>query len=110
MKLIPFERLGSDKGIYYSRDYLRDLVENCEFPEPIPVSSRRIAWLEAEIDEWIERRAAQRAVGHAMKSVGRPDGGNPHVQLPATRSPPADTVGLAMKSVGKPDAENPPAG
>jgi prophage regulatory protein len=60
MKLIIFERLSLEKGIEYSRDHLRRKVATGEFPKPISVSSRRIAWIEAEIDEWIERRAAQR--------------------------------------------------
>jgi predicted DNA-binding transcriptional regulator AlpA len=60
VKLIDFKALGPSKGISYSRDHLRRKVKAGEFPRPIPVSHRRIAWIEAEIDEWLAARAAER--------------------------------------------------
>ena len=60
MKLIDFKSLGPCKGINYSRDHLRRKCKAGEFPKPIPVSERRIAWIEAEVDEWLSDRAAKR--------------------------------------------------
>ena len=60
MKLIDFKSLATFKGINYSRDHLRRKCKAGEFPKPIAVSKHRIAWLEAEIDEWIATRAAER--------------------------------------------------
>ena len=60
MRLIIFKELGPVKGIRYSRDHLRAKVKATEFPAPIPLSDGRIAWIEAEVDAWIERRAALR--------------------------------------------------
>jgi prophage regulatory protein len=60
MKLITFDQLGPVKGIGYSRDHLRRKIRAGEFPTPVPVSDRRIAWVEVEVDEWIAGRAAQR--------------------------------------------------
>jgi prophage regulatory protein len=60
MKLIDFRGLGSFKGINYSRDHLRRKVKAGEFPKPLPISRHRIAWIEAEIDEWLAARAAER--------------------------------------------------
>jgi len=60
MKLITYDRLSPEKGIRYSRDHLRRKVKAREFPQPIPVSERRIAWIEAEIDAWLDARVAVR--------------------------------------------------
>lgn len=60
MKLITFNELKPQKGIAYCRDHLRRKVEAGEFPKPVAISGRRIAWLESEIDDWITGRAAQR--------------------------------------------------
>jgi prophage regulatory protein len=62
MRLIDFKSLGPVKGINYSRDHLRRKWKAGEFPKPIPVSERRIAWIEAEIDAWLAARAAERDV------------------------------------------------
>jgi prophage regulatory protein len=53
MRLIDFKRLGPEKGIGYSRDHLRRKVKDGEFPQPVSISSRRIAWIETEIDRWL---------------------------------------------------------
>jgi prophage regulatory protein len=60
VKLIDFKRLGTDKGIRYSRDHLRRKVKAGEFPRPIAVSDRRIAWIEVEIDEWLAAKEQAR--------------------------------------------------
>jgi prophage regulatory protein len=60
VKLIDFKSLGLAKGINYSRDHLRRKCKAGEFPKPVPVSDRRIAWIEAEVDEWLLARAAER--------------------------------------------------
>lgn len=56
MKLIDFKNLGPRKGINYSRDHLRRKVRAGEFPKPIALSDRRIAWREDEVDEWLASR------------------------------------------------------
>ncbi|MFI5016055.1 MAG: helix-turn-helix transcriptional regulator [Hyphomicrobiales bacterium] len=60
MRLISFDRLAPEKGIDYSRDHLRRKVAAGEFPKPIPISTKKIAWVEAEVDAWLEARVAQR--------------------------------------------------
>jgi prophage regulatory protein len=60
MRVIVFDRLKSEKGITYSRDHLRRKCDKGEFPKPIPLSEHRIAWVEAEVDAWLAKRAAQR--------------------------------------------------
>jgi prophage regulatory protein len=60
VKLIDFKSLSPSKGINYSRDHLRRKVKAGEFPKPVPLSDCRIAWIEAEVDEWLVARAAER--------------------------------------------------
>ena len=60
MKLIDFKSLGPSKGINYSRDYLRRKCKAGEFPKPIPVSERRICWIEAEVDAWLAAKERAR--------------------------------------------------
>ena len=33
------------------------------FPKPLKIGKRAVAWVEAEVDEWIERRLAERDRG-----------------------------------------------
>ena len=61
MKLIDFRSLGPAKGINYSRDHLRRKCKAGEFPKPILLSGHRIAWIEAEVDEWLADRARARS-------------------------------------------------
>jgi prophage regulatory protein len=60
MRLITFSELRPLKGIGYSRDHLRRKTRAGEFPQPIALSERRIGWVEAEVDTWLEERAARR--------------------------------------------------
>ena len=39
---------------------LYDMIEHDEFPKPVPLSERRVAWLLHEIEAWIEQRIAVR--------------------------------------------------
>jgi predicted DNA-binding transcriptional regulator AlpA len=63
MRIIRYPGLAA-KGIHYSRQQLRRKIAAGEFPAPIPLDNRvsypSIAWLESEVDGWIEARAALR--------------------------------------------------
>jgi prophage regulatory protein len=71
VKLIDFKTLGPSKGIIYSRDHLRRKVKAGEFPRPIPVSNRRIAWIEAEVDQWLADKARARNQGEVSHGKKR---------------------------------------
>ena len=60
VRLIVFNQLRPEKGIVYSRDHLRRKCAAGEFPRPISLSDRRIAWIESEIDEHLKQLAEQR--------------------------------------------------
>lgn len=40
----------------YSRSTIYQLIAQGKFPKPISMGERAVAWLESEIDEWIEAR------------------------------------------------------
>jgi prophage regulatory protein len=81
MKLLTFKQLGPEKGIPYSRDHWRRKCNAGEAPRPIPISDRRVAWVEAEIDEWLAARVAERDSTHEMT---RPVADDPSFGSPAT--------------------------
>jgi predicted DNA-binding transcriptional regulator AlpA len=60
MKLITFGQLAVEKGINYSRDHLRRKCKAGEFPKPIPISDKRIAWDETEVEAWLAAKARER--------------------------------------------------
>jgi len=72
MRLLTFNDLKQQKGIPYCRDHLRRKVKAGEFPKPIPVGgSRRVAWIEEEVDAKLEEWAAQRLRSEPDKSESR---------------------------------------
>jgi prophage regulatory protein len=69
MRLLTFAELKPKKGIPYCRDHLRRLVKAHQFPQPIDIGPRRIAWFEGEVDEHLETLAARRASDHPRCST-----------------------------------------
>jgi prophage regulatory protein len=45
-----------DKGVPFHPNYLRHLWEHGQFPKPVRLSARKLAWLESDVDAWIEER------------------------------------------------------
>ncbi len=63
------------KGIPYSKPHLWRLEKNGKFPKRVPVGAGRYAYVESEIDCWIEARVRERdetSVG--KKDLGFTDG------------------------------------
>ena len=58
MKLLSMTELRTVKGVSYSRPHLFRLIKAGTFPRPIKLGENRNAWLEAEVDKWIEDRVA----------------------------------------------------
>ena len=46
------------------RTALREKIKRGEFPAPYPLGARAVAWLESDVDEWIESRV--KAAGDAV--------------------------------------------
>jgi prophage regulatory protein len=61
MKLLSREDLRA-RGIRWSRQHLDRMVKAGEFPRPLKLGAGTCAWLEPEINAWIEARAAERTM------------------------------------------------
>jgi prophage regulatory protein len=60
MRLISYDDLRPVKGIRYSRVQLWRLERDGRFPKRVSVGPARHAWVEAEIDRYIEERIRAR--------------------------------------------------
>jgi len=60
VKLIEFRQLKPEKGINYNKDWLRIKWRRGEFPAPVHLSSLHVAWVESEVDAWLEGLRAAR--------------------------------------------------
>lgn len=47
---VVLAKVGKSKASLYK------MIRAREFPAPIPISSSTVAWLEAEVDAWIQSR------------------------------------------------------
>jgi prophage regulatory protein len=56
-----FVSFKSLKGrVPFSRAHLIRLEQDGKFPRRVKLGECRVAWIEAEVDEWIENRIAER--------------------------------------------------
>ena len=55
--LIRFSEVQKRTG--YSKAWIYRLISENRFPQPIKIGARAIAFVEGEIDEWIDRRIAE---------------------------------------------------
>jgi prophage regulatory protein len=55
MKLLDYDALR-ERGIHYSKPHLWRLWTKGKFPKPVKISPSRNAWVESEIDAWIDSK------------------------------------------------------
>ena len=48
------KRVGLSKSAIYER------IAEKQFPEPVNLAGRAVGWIEAEVDDWLDRCVAQR--------------------------------------------------
>jgi prophage regulatory protein len=60
MRIISPAELGHLKGVRFCNPYRIELEAAGKFPKRVKVGARRYGYIEAEIDRWIEERAAKR--------------------------------------------------
>ncbi|EKO3819893.1 AlpA family transcriptional regulator [Vibrio harveyi] len=48
------EKTGLSKSAIYNK------IKDCEFPASVPIGSRTVAWLESDINKWLEWRVQVR--------------------------------------------------
>lgn len=49
-----------DRGIRFTRQHLYRLIKANKFPRPIRLGENRLAWVESEIDAYLETKIAER--------------------------------------------------
>ena len=59
MKLIRLKEVMSLTTM--SKTTIYTYINKDKFPKPIPLGERAVAWVESEVQEWIEERIAGRA-------------------------------------------------
>ncbi len=57
-KFIRLEQVKTRTGL--SRSTLYAYIREGRFPAPVTISTRCVAWVESEIDDWISQRIASR--------------------------------------------------
>ena len=48
------------KGIDYSKAHLWRMIREGKFPKPVKLGPRRVAFVDSEIDNWLDARIAER--------------------------------------------------
>ena len=59
MKLLSFAELP-EKGVPYTRNYIYKLIDRGQFPRPVRLGERKVAFVEREIDAWIRSKIEER--------------------------------------------------
>lgn len=59
MRILSFHDLR-DVGINWSRQHVYRKVKAGEFPKPVHLGEATVGWIEAELNEWLKARAAER--------------------------------------------------
>ena len=57
------------KGISYSKPHLWRLERSGKFPKRVPIGAGRYAYVETEIDDWIEARIRDRDVATSSSAT-----------------------------------------
>ena len=65
MKVLDRRALAEQKGIRFHNVHLLRLEKAGKFPRRFLIGANRTAWLETEIDEWLEQRVAARDAANA---------------------------------------------
>jgi prophage regulatory protein len=60
MRLLPWPEL--ERRVPYTRQHLSRLEKENKFPRRVRLGGK-VAWLESEVNEWIDARAAERGKG-----------------------------------------------
>jgi prophage regulatory protein len=59
-RVLSYPDLKNKKGIAWSRQHVYRQVNAGKFPAPIKLGEATIAWIEDEIDAWLDQRIAER--------------------------------------------------
>jgi prophage regulatory protein len=87
------------KGIRFSRQWIVKLVALGKFPAPIRLGEQSVAFVEAEIDEWLEARIRERdeKSGSNVRITSE-------IEPPSTGNGETSGTTLTARAAGKADA------
>jgi prophage regulatory protein len=97
VKVITFPEFRPLKGIGYTRVHLKRLEAAGLFPMHIEIGPGRIAWIEAEIDEYLEARVTARVAPPALGRAGARPAIDERVRSSSAARAPADAPALAAR-------------
>jgi prophage regulatory protein len=60
-QLLPLNAVRA--RVPYSKVHIYRLIRANSFPKPVRVGANRVAWIESEIEEWINKRIKERDHG-----------------------------------------------
>lgn len=63
-RFVVYDQLAPEYGIRFTRAHLRNLEAEGKFPRRIQLSERRVAWLAADIDNYMRELAAKSGGTH----------------------------------------------
>ena len=63
MRALRYHQLKTEKGIPFSRQWIKELEDRGDFPRHFHLGRRYIAWTEESIDNWLAQRAAESGQG-----------------------------------------------
>ena len=59
-RVLSYPELRDRKGIVWSRAHVYRMIHAGKFPRPLKLGEGTSAWLEEEVDRWLDRCATQR--------------------------------------------------
>jgi predicted DNA-binding transcriptional regulator AlpA len=62
IRILTLDDLKTRKGVSYSKSWLWKLEQKGKWPKRVRLSPKRYGWVEAEIDEHLQRLAAARGI------------------------------------------------
>lgn len=63
VRLIRLREVMAITGL--SRSYVYELAKQGKFPQSVKLSEKSVAWIEAEVKDWVDQRIAERNMGVA---------------------------------------------
>lgn len=108
VRIILYRELRPSKGIPYTRAHLARLEAAGLFPAHLDIGPSRIGWVEAEIDEYLETRAAARPPKTDMRQTST-KAEIVEENFPVAKLPEKQRVAPTARHPTRPPASAPPA-
>ena len=61
LRVLRYAQLQTEKGVNYSRTHIARLEKEGSFPKRIKLGANSVAWVEKEVDVWLNKKKRARA-------------------------------------------------